>query len=128
MKVITSLLITLLISVFALPVHAASAVQVWECKMHDGKTQDDVIAVSKTWLDAAKTMKDGAELKVYVNFPIASTQGFGEFVFVLVANDMATWGSFMNGYGGSAAAKADEEWEKVATCSGISLEASFEIE
>ena len=121
-------LIAIFMSVLALPLSAAEAVQVWPCKLHDGKTQDDVIAVSKVWLDAAKTMNGGAELEVYLGFPIASTMGPGEFSFILVANDMATWGTFWNDYSGSAAAKADIEWEKVATCTGSSLEASVKVE
>jgi hypothetical protein len=96
--------------------------------MHDGKTQEDVISVSKAWLDAAKTMNGGEELEVYVGFPVVGAMGFAEFSFVLVANDMETWGTFWNGYGDSAAQKADEAWENVATCTGSSLESSVKIE
>jgi len=128
MKATIIFLITIIFAVVALPVSAASAVQVWPCKLHDGKTQEEVVAVSKVWLDAAKTMNGGAELEVYLGFQIAGDMGPGEFSFVLVANDMATWGTFWNDYSGSAAAKADEEWENVATCSGSSLEASVKIE
>ena len=121
-------LFAILISAFALPVSAASAVQVWRCQTHDGKTQEDVIAVSKAWLDAAKTMKGGEELEVYVGFPIVGAMSLSEFNFVLVANDMETWGTFWNGYNDSPAEKADEEFLKAATCSGSTLESSVKIE
>jgi hypothetical protein len=99
----------------------ADVVQVWECSMKDGKTGADLEAASSAWLAAARGMKGGSELKVYHEMPLAANAGQGGFNFVLVAPDAATWGTFMAGYGGSAADKADQDWDKVADCSGSSL-------
>jgi hypothetical protein len=117
-----------LISAFALPAFAASAVQVWECQLLDGKTNADVMALSKQWLAAAKSMKGGEEVEVYVGLPIAGSGAEGSFNFIMIAKDLATWGVFWNGYSGSAAAKADASWEGVATCGVSSLETSIKIE
>ena len=66
-------------------------------------------------------MQGGSELKAYHGLPLAANAGSGGFNFVLVAPEAATWGTFWNSYGGSAAAQADEEWDNVAGCSGSSL-------
>ena len=99
----------------------ADVVQVWKCTLHDGKTSDDVIKASSAWLAAAKTMKGGGELKVYVEFPLAASPGPDGFNFVTIAPDAESWGVFQGGYESSAAAKADEAWYEAAQCSGSSL-------
>jgi len=106
----------------------ASVVHIWNCNLHDGKSGDDVVALSSSWLAAARTMEGGKDLNVYINFPMAANAGIGGFTFVLIAPDPATWGLFMNGYEGSAAAKADSEWDAAADCSSNSLWESVSIE
>jgi len=99
----------------------ADVVQVWECTLNDGKTPDDVMKASSAWLAAAKSMKGGAELKVYHEFPLAASPGPGGFNFVMIAPDAESWGVFSGGYESSAASKADQDWDKAAKCSGSSL-------
>ena len=106
----------------------ADVIQVWKCTLNDGKTDADIEQASSAWLAAAKSMQGGADLKVYHNYALAANAGAGGFMFVLIAPDTATWGAFMNGYEGSAAAKADADWNNVAACSGSSLWNSTEIE
>lgn len=100
---------------------SADVVQIWECTLHDGKSGADLEKASSAWLAAARSMQGGSELKVYHEFPLAANAGQGGFNFVLVAPDAATWGAFWNNYGGSAASKADADWDDVADCSGSSL-------
>ena len=126
MKMITNtMLIALLLGVFSCA--NASVVQVWKCTLHEGKGDADVEKVSSAWLAAAKSMKGGADLEVYHSYPLAATAGEGGFEFVLIAPDAATWGPFWNDYPGSAASKADADWNAVASCSGSSLWNSTEI-
>ena len=73
-------------------------------------------------------MKGGKDLEVYVEFPIAAAAGDGGFSFVLIAADTKTWGVFNNDYANSPAAKADEAWAEIATCSASSLWQSVKIE
>ena len=72
----------------------ADVVQVYKCTLNDGKTSDDVIKASSAWLTAAKSMKGGGELKVYVEFPLAASPGPDGFNFVMIAPDAESWGSF----------------------------------
>jgi len=111
-----------------MPVHAASALQVWECTLKEGKTPQDAEAVSIAWLKAAQGLKGGDQMDVYLTYPVAAEAGGGRFNFVMVVPSFADWGEFENGYEGSAAAKADDDFADIATCSGSSLWASVKME
>ncbi len=110
------------------PAYSDSVVQLWNCKINDDKTTADLVAVSEAWLKAAKSMKGGEELEVYLDFPIAAQAGDGDFTFVMVIGDTKLWGVFNDGYPDSPAGEADEAWAEVATCSGSSIWASVPIE
>ena len=63
---------------FAAPAFADSIVQLWSCKLNDGKTPADLAAVSATWLNAANSMEGGDEVKAYLEFPIAADEAWGD--------------------------------------------------
>lgn len=107
---------------------ADSVVQVWNCQLNDGKTTDELVAVSSAWLKAAKSMDGGANFEVSLEFPIAANAGDGQFNFVLIVADTKTWGLFNNNYSESVAAEADDAWGEIATCSNSDLWASVDIE
>ena len=117
-----------LMLLFTAPAFADSILHIWSCELRDGKTNDDLVAVSEAWLKAAKGMDGGADVQVTLEFPIAADAGDGEFSFVLTIDDTKTWGVFNNDYGDSAAGEADEAWFEVATCSKSSLWTSVDIE
>ncbi len=125
---ILGVITTSFIFLLTAPASADSIVQLWSCKLHDGKTPADVAEASSSWLAAAKSMEGGKDLKVFLEYPIAADAGLGDFTFVLIAPDTKTWGLFNNDYSDSAVAEADEAWNKVANCSSSSIWASVEIE
>jgi len=120
---IISILMTVAISAYA-----ESAVQIWACTLEDGKTPQDAEAVTSAWLKAAKGQKGGEKMKVFLEFPVAANVGGGNFNFVLVTPSFDEWGAFNGAYEGSAAAKADEDFGDVATCTSSYLWASVEVE
>jgi hypothetical protein len=105
----------------------ADVVQVWDCKMQEGKTGADLDAASSVWLAAAKKLPGNSKLEAWHNFPIAANTGDGGFSFVTITPDFKAWGKATEAYGGSSAAKADQAWEEVASCSGSSLWASEQV-
>ena len=113
---------------FAGSVYADSVVQVWECNLKDGKTRDDLTAVTTAWTKAARSMKGGSEIQVFLETPLAAGGGAGAFNFVMAIPDAATWGTFNDGYAGSAADEADGAWDMVASWTKSSLYSSAEIE
>ena len=109
-------------------VQASSVLQIWSCTLNDGKTGADATAVSEAWLKAARSMKGGDQLKVFLDVPIAAEVGGDSFDFVLQAANLETWGVFNDGYADSPAQKADEDFSIVAECGGSSLWESSELE
>ena len=128
-KRLFALLATSVMLLFTASAYADSVVHIWTCELNDGKTGEDVVVASSSWLEVAKSMEGGADLEVYLEFRIAAEIGDGSFNFVLIAADTKTWGTW---YGSddpdSAMQDANTAWNEVATCSGSSLWASVEIE
>ena len=105
----------------------AKSVEVWSCKLNDGKTFDDLMVASSAWLAATKSMEGSEGIKAYHEYPVVTHAGDGGFNFVVVLPDHEAWGKLTKAYPGSAAQKADEAWGEVATCKGNSLWASEKI-
>jgi hypothetical protein len=128
-KRLVALLTTTVMLLFTASAFADSVVHIWTCELNDGKTGEDVVAASSSWLEVAKSMEGGADLEVYLEFRIAANVGDNGFNFVLIAADEKTWGTW---YGSddpdSAMQDANTAWSDVATCSGSSLWFSVEIE
>lgn len=127
-KKLTALLTASLVFLFTAPAHADSVLQIWNCKLNDGKTGAELMAVSSAWLKAAKTMDGGEDIEAFVDFPIAANTGDGAFSWVMVLADAKTWGIFNNEYDGSPAAKVDEEFGEIATCKSSSIWQSVAVE
>ena len=127
-KRLIALLTTTVMLLFTTSAFADSVVHLWTCELNDGKTGEDVVAASSSWLEVAKTMEGGTDLELYLEFRIAANVGDDSFNFVLIAADEKTWGTW---YGSddpdSAMQDANTAWSEVATCSGSSLWYSVEI-
>ena len=118
----------LILAVIAIPVYANTVSQVWTCQLRDGKTGADARAVSAAWLQVARGMKGGDGLEVYVLSPLVADTSADHFLFVLNAPSIEQWGVFNGGYENSPAAKADEDFDQVASCSRNSLWESVQVE
>ena len=102
----------------------AKSVEIWNCKLNDGKTFDDLMVASSAWLAATKSMEVSEEIEAYHMYPVVTNAGDGSFNFVVILPDPEVWGKLTKAYPGSASQKADEAWGEVATCKGNSLWAS----
>ena len=105
---------------------SADVAQVWECKLVDGKTNDDLMELSESWLEAAKGINENASVRVY--FPIAADAKQDSLIFVFYLPDFTSWGEFSDAYPGSPVAQIDEGWDEIAPCdiSGLWLTADIE--
>jgi len=110
------------------PAMADAVLHIWSCKLNDGKTPADILEVSKTWVDAAKTIDGGADIELTLEFAYAANVPDGSFNFVLSMPNTRVWGVWEENYPGSAAAQVDVAWSEVATCSNSSLWNSVSIE
>ncbi len=128
-KKLFACLTALALSAFSASAFADSIIHMWTCELHSGKSADDLMAASSAWLKAAKKIKGGEDLEVYLDFRIAANVGDDEFNFILVAPDLETWGVW---YGtsdpDSVMQDANDAWFEVASCSSSSLWNSVEIQ
>jgi hypothetical protein len=114
---------------FAAPAFADNVIQIWACELNDGNTDEDVVEVSSTWLDAAKKVEGGEDFNVLLRFPLAANVGDGSFRFVLVVADAKTWGVWVDSSVNDAdLSEANDAWSEVASCSGSSMWAGVPIE
>ncbi len=93
---------------------SADVAQVWQCTLVDGKTNDDLMALSESWLEAAKGINESASVRVY--FPIAADAEENSFIFVFYLPDFTSWGKFNDAYPDSPVAQVDAGWNEIAPC------------
>jgi hypothetical protein len=126
-KELAGLLAIVIMFLFTAPAFGDSIVHTWTCKLHDGKSMDDMVDASSAWLKVVKSLKGGENVKLFLEFPIAANNVDGTFNFVVVADEpgpMAiTWGLTSDIF----EATTDTWWE-FAACSGSSLWQSIEVE
>lgn len=128
MKTIIRLVIVSLLLLVTAPAYSGSAIQVFSCQQDENATEAQLEAVASAWLKAAKQMKGGENLEVYLNYPAAAQMGEDDFLFILIAPTFAEWGVFMDGYKDSPASKVDAEMGDLADCPDSSLWESEKIE
>lgn len=125
MKTFARLALVSLMLIIAAPVSAQmQAIQIFNCEFNDdamGEGEevglDEVIARASDWLKAARATKGGENINAYIRFPVAEGKSNeGDFRFVITAPSFAEWGAFTDAYEDSAAAKADDEMDKLIDC------------
>jgi hypothetical protein len=104
---------------------SADVAQVWECQLADGKTNDDLMVLSQSWLDAAKGINENASVRIY--FPVATDAETDSFIFVFYLPDFASWGEFSDAYPDSPVAQVDAGWDDVAPCKVSGLWATEDL-
>ena len=120
MKTLIYLVLISMLMVFASPAHS-EAIQIFNCELEDDATNDDLSEMAAKWLKAAKTIKGGENLKVYIRYPVAASSDDIDFKFVLTTPNFADWGAFTDAYEQSTIVEIDDEFEKVATCNDSSM-------
>lgn len=126
MKTLIGLMFISMLMVFASPAHS-DAIQIFNCEFEGEATEDDVSVMLKKWIKAAKSLKGGDNLQVYIRYPVAASVDDIDFKLVLVAPSFAEWGVFTDVYEASAIVEIDDEIEKVADCNDASLWEGAEV-
>ena len=117
-----------MLMILTAPAYSAPVSMFLKCGQDDDASRKDLETVASKWLKAAKGMKGGKNLEVYLHFPIVAQMGEMDFVFVMVAPSIMEWGIFMDGYQGSEAQKFDKEWDELATCADSALWQTLKVE
>lgn len=120
MNKITKSLLVSLFFIVAAPAYSDSgmmAIQIFECEFNDDATAEQLLAVTSTWLKAAKKTKGGKNVDVAIRFPVAEGTGAGgDFRFVITAPSFAEWGAFTDAYEGSEVEGVDQQLNELADC------------
>ena len=125
MNKIVQFMLVFMLMIVAAPAYSAEVVQIYDCQMLDGATDDDIKAVAAEWFKAAKKMKGGERLDVHVRHPIVAKIGENDFSFILSVPSLEEWGVFTSGYEGSELEIIDDKMDEFCDCPGSSL---WEIE
>ena len=125
MKTLVGLMLIFMLMILAAPAHYFEVVQIYNCEQNEDATDGDVKAVAAEWLKAAKKMRGGERIEVYVRHPIVGHMGERDFTFVLRAPSLEQWSMFMSGYKDSALEEIDDKLDELCDCPDSSL---WEIE
>ena len=121
MNTVVRLMIVFMLMIVATPAFSAEVIQIYDCEMFESATDDDIKAVAAEWLKAAKKMKGGERLDVYVRYPIVGHMGENDFTFIIKAPSLEEWGVFTSGYKGSALEEIDDKLEELCDCPDSAL-------
>jgi hypothetical protein len=128
-SIAVNLCLAISLAAFAAPVAANDFDHVWSCELKSGKTLDDARAVARSWLEAARSMKNGEQLQVFIRYPIIVSASENRFDFVVRAPSLAKWGAFYDTYDdGTPVADADLKFAEVASCSGSMMWESIGVQ
>jgi hypothetical protein len=128
MKVLIQLLIVSMMLILAAPAWADAALHTILCEQGDDLTDEKLEAMSAEWLKAARTIKGGENLELYLNFPVAAKVGEVDVALIIITPSFAEWGAFMDNYPGSAAEAVDAKHEGGLDCGNGTLWESLKIE
>jgi hypothetical protein len=128
MKVFIRLLTISMLMIFAAPAWSDAALHTILCEQDDDVTDEKVEAISAEWFKAAKTIKGGENLELYLNFPVAAKVGEVDVALIIITPSFAEWGAFMDNYPGSAAEAVDEKYSEDLDCGNGTLWESLKIE
>ncbi len=128
MKVFLRLMFISVLVILAAPAWSDAALHTILCEQDDEMTDEKVEAVSAEWLKAARTIKGGENLELYLNFPVAAKVGEVDIALIIITPSFAEWGAFMDNYPGSAAEAVDEKYADGLDCGNGTLWESLKIE
>lgn len=128
MKTLMRLMFVSIFLMIATSAWSDSALHILTCQQSDETTDGILEAMAAEWLKAAKTVKGGENLELYLNFPVAAKAGDVDVAMILIAPSFAEWGAFMDNYHGSAAESVDDKHAGGLDCGDGTLWESVKVE
>lgn len=121
-------LLVILLAFSASPVQATTLVQVFQCTINEGYTEDDLATYIGEYLQAARSIKGAEELKIYMNVSVAPQSESIEVVAVFPS--FAAWGHFTDDRPASPVEDfvAGANKDGRSSCSGGDIRASFQVD
>jgi hypothetical protein len=102
--------VTSVFLLLSVAVHAEPVTMVFSCKLKDGSTKDDAMAINARWLKWARATGGSDEITSSYVTPVIGD--LGGFMWVDTYPDIATWGKIVDADSGF-----DAEFDAISTCS-----------
>ena len=128
MKIFSKLMLVSILAMVGAPAWSDAAMHIVLCEQDEEVTDDQVEAIAAEWIKAAKAVKGGENLELYLNFPVAAKAGEVDVAMMLVAPNFAEWGMFTDNYRDSEAENVDDKYEDELDCGDGALWESLKVE
>ena len=96
--------------------------ELWKCKVNEGKTIDDVKAVNSKWVKLINENVDGGDVNSYVLTPVVGKQG--GFMYADTFPSIAAWEATREVMESDKGKEIEKELEATAKCESNSLHRS----
>ena len=126
MKILLSkgLLTGILLGAFATAQADTATVEIWKCKLNEGKTMDDVATANGKWVKYMNASVKGGDI---LSYGLATVVGNAEmFLYSDVFPDMKAWVASKAAIESDEGQAIEKELNAVATCASNSLYLSTE--
>ncbi len=127
MKTIIRLMVISILMFVAGPAWSNTAIHIFHCEQEDEASDEALKEIASAWLKAAREMKGGENLQVFLYHPIAVEAGEQDFLFMVVAPSFEEMGAFLDAYEGSALEDIDDEFDELAACPDSSMWESIKV-
>lgn len=97
-------------------------VELWHCKIQDGKTMDDVKAANGKWVKHVNATVEGGDIHSYILTPVVGKQG--GFMYADSFPSMAAWDGSREAMKSDEGKVIDKELQEAADCSSNTLHKS----
>jgi len=121
MKKVMRLMLVPILMILTAPAYSDPVSMFLKCEQDDEASRLDLETVASKMLKAAKGMKGGEKMEIYINYPVVAHMGDTDFALILVFPSVTEWGVFMDGFEGSAMQKLNTEWDELAACPNSAL-------
>jgi len=128
MKVLMRFMFVSILMIVAAPAWSDSALHIITCEQDEETSDEKVEEMTAEWFKAAKAIKGGENIELYLYFPIAAKVGEVDLAIAIIAPSFAEWGTFMDNYPGSAAEAIDDKYEDDIDCANGTLWESVKVE
>ena len=121
MKSIMRLMAVSMLMFIAAPAWSGSAVHIYHCVQEEETADEELHTIASEWLAAAKKINGGANIKMFVYFPVAVDQGDHDFNLMIILPSFTEMGAFIDAYAGSPLEEIDDRFDKLASCANSSM-------
>jgi hypothetical protein len=118
----TRFLFILLFTFMAAPAFAGTPTQMWACEMTDDATEEAVLAQAEAFVEGARKIPGGENIKARVLFPVAvNSMGNADVWFVVTAPSFEAWGKFWDHFPDSDLADKEGAEDEAVVCPDSAL-------